>query len=186
MKPCRQCGHSLPLVGRGLCRTCLNEIRLQEARRRQSNDPVRFWADNAIRQSKQRAKARGIPFALTILDLQNKVTGQEELCWYCQRKMRFIASGRQVDDSPSVDQVDPGGGYTEGNTVVCCWRCNRIKSDATSAELELLADGVRRWKHDQGRARADAAARDLGVRRGGPRGPHLGSRGGEPGDGGSG
>ena len=187
IKPCRKCGQMLPLNQNSrLCPACQNEYNTQNRRNRQTLDPIRYWGDNTRRQAKQRALSRGIPFTITSTDLERKVALQEERCWYCDGEMRFRASGRQVEDSPSVDQVDPGGGYTPENTVICCWRCNRQKSDATLEELEQLVEGVRRWKDEQGRAGAGPTGRDRSLRRGGHRGPHLDGGGREPPDGSSG
>lgn len=43
-----------------------------------------------------------------------------------------------VDDSPSIDKIDPKKGYVKGNVQIISWRANRIKSDATIQELETL------------------------------------------------
>lgn len=185
IRQCRKCGLPGPTNKKSrFCQACQNEYNTQHRRNQKTLDPIRFWGGSVRRQAKQRALSRGIPFTITVQDLQNKVASQEERCWYCDGPMRFRAAGRQTEDSPTVDQVDPGGGYTPDNTVVCCWRCNRHKSDATLEELEQLVEGVRRWKHEQGRAGAGPPGRDRSLRRGGYRGPHLDGGGGEPQDGG--
>ena len=38
----------------------------------------------------------------------------------------------------TIDRVDPDGGYVTGNVRVISMRANRIKSDASIAELESV------------------------------------------------
>lgn len=47
------------------------------------------------------------------------------------------AEGR-TDNSPSLDRIDSTKGYVRGNVQVVCMRANRIKNDATLAELKAL------------------------------------------------
>ena len=44
------------------------------------------------------------------------------------------------NDSPSLDRINPKRGYVEGNVALICFRCNKIKSDATQRELRMIAD----------------------------------------------
>lgn len=45
-----------------------------------------------------------------------------------------------ADCSPSLDRIVPTLGYVPGNIVVVSRRANRIKTDATTEELEAVAD----------------------------------------------
>lgn len=38
------------------------------------------------------------------------------------------------DNSPSIDQIKPGEGYSKENCIVISWRANRIKNDGTPEE----------------------------------------------------
>lgn len=40
--------------------------------------------------------------------------------------------------SPSLDRLDPHGGYTVENVRIISWKANRLKSNATSTELEAV------------------------------------------------
>jgi hypothetical protein len=42
------------------------------------------------------------------------------------------------DNSPSLDRIDSTNGYVKGNIIVCSWRANFLKSDATLNELLLI------------------------------------------------
>jgi hypothetical protein len=51
--------------------------------------------------------------------------------------------GRAHPDSASLDRIDSTKGYVAGNVWVISWRANRLKSDATLAELEALCAALR-------------------------------------------
>jgi len=53
--------------------------------------------------------------------------------------LRQEFSGKRSDATPSVDRIEPAKGYVKGNVVVVSWRANRLKGDATLAELRQLA-----------------------------------------------
>jgi hypothetical protein len=42
------------------------------------------------------------------------------------------------DNSPSIDQIVPGGGYVPGNVRIISWKANRLKSNATIDDLEAI------------------------------------------------
>ena len=46
--------------------------------------------------------------------------------------------GIRTDNSPSIDQILAGNGYTLDNILVISWRANRIKNDSTVAELKKI------------------------------------------------
>lgn len=46
---------------------------------------------------------------------------------------------RLQDDSPSIDRIDPNGGYTKDNIIVVSWKANRLKSNANFIELIRVA-----------------------------------------------
>lgn len=91
----------------------------------------------AVKNARERAARRGIPFQLTkeylaeILTPHCPITGLR-LRIYCG-----VGKGPR-DDSPSLDCVVPDRGYVPGNVKWVSSRANRIKSDATLAELEAL------------------------------------------------
>jgi hypothetical protein len=93
---------------------------------------------NSIRA---RAKQKGIEFDLTINDI------------VLPKKCPILgidldpglglghgASLAQRDRRPSVDRINNKLGYIPGNIVIVSYRANRIKSDATVAELIAIAD----------------------------------------------
>ena len=52
------------------------------------------------------------------------------------------------ENSPSLDQIYPGKGYTLDNLQIISWRANRIKNDATPEELLQLAEYMRQYSKD--------------------------------------
>jgi len=46
------------------------------------------------------------------------------------------------ENSPSMDQIIPGEGYTEDNVAIISWRANRIKNDGTANEHQKISDWI--------------------------------------------
>lgn len=86
--------------------------------------------------AKKRAKMRGTEFTITTQDLVVPdvcpvlnipiVLGVGKFCW----------------NSPTVDEVRVGEGYTPENSLVMSFKANAMKSDATPEELLRFADWV--------------------------------------------
>jgi len=90
--------------------------------------------------AKQRAERRGVPFSITPLDITIPAR-----CPVLGVKLAIAhgADGKGPSPcSPTLDCIDPTLGYVPGNIAVVSWRANRLKSDATLAELRRLADWV--------------------------------------------
>jgi hypothetical protein len=80
-----------------------------------------------------RAKKHGVPFELTIGDMPEIPASCPVLGIPI-----FCGNGRQAANSPSLDRLDPGGGYTPGNVRVISLRANTLRSNATAEELRLI------------------------------------------------
>lgn len=93
--------------------------------------PERMLLHNA----KRRAKAKGIPFNLTLNDIEIP-----EVCPVLGMRLASNWEGnRPTDQSPTLDRIIPELGYTRGNVVVVSNRANRVKSNATVGELRDVA-----------------------------------------------
>lgn len=132
-KQCRKCGADDWAHQQNkrwfYCRSCMN-ARVAEMRR---TDPVR----NMLTNVKHRARKSGIPFALSVADI--------EIPTHCPvlgiPLVPSFGRGRgSHDDIPTLDRFDPDVGYVPGNVSVISSRANRLKSDATPAELKRLAE----------------------------------------------
>ncbi len=83
---------------------------------------------------KKRAKQHKTEFTLKIEDIP-------EIPKYCPILNILIKENTKsapLDSSPSLDRINPKLGYIKGNVRFISNRANRIKSDATLKELELI------------------------------------------------
>ena len=51
---------------------------------------------------------------------------------------------RPIENSPSLDRIDPTKGYVKGNVWIISHKANVFKSYATHEELKILTDAVGR------------------------------------------
>lgn len=94
------------------------------------------WSSRILYYIKLRAKEKGIPFDITSDDLC-----VPEVCPVLGITLQVGSAN--IDSSPSVDRIVPELGYVKGNVVVISHRANRIKGDASLAELEQLVTWLR-------------------------------------------
>jgi hypothetical protein len=87
-----------------------------------------------LKASKQRAEKNNLEHTLTLDDLKHLYPQDNkcpilniDLCW-----------GFPKDSSPSLDRINSKQGYTYENCQIISNRANRIKSDASVDELELV------------------------------------------------
>lgn len=83
--------------------------------------------------AKTRAKKKGLEF-----DLKSEDIVVPDVCPVFG--MTLIGGGGLRDNIPTLDRIDNAKGYVRGNVIVVSWRANRLKCDATSKELRVLAD----------------------------------------------
>jgi hypothetical protein len=89
-----------------------------------------------LENAKQRAKAKGVDFAVGIEDFEIP-----EFCPVLGIEMK-ISDDRPSQNSPSLDRIVPELGYVKGNIQVISYKANRLKSDASLKELELFANWI--------------------------------------------
>jgi hypothetical protein len=87
-----------------------------------------FW------RAKSRAKELGIPFSITVDD----VVVPEFCPVFPHLRLEFQDGRQRPDNTPTLDKIIPSLGYVPGNVQVISMRANRLKSDATVAELEAI------------------------------------------------
>jgi hypothetical protein len=101
----------------------------EAAKRRNDRRPP---ASKMLSSAKQRARRKDLPFDLELEDIvvptHCPVLGMELRSGTCQDR----------DASPSLDRIDPALGYVKGNVHVISQKANRIKNDATLAELQAV------------------------------------------------
>ena len=109
------------------------EVIRKKQNRRNSDNPERLMLEGA----KSRAKARNIEFSITI----NDIIIPEYCPYFTSIKLEQNEGNRKASDcSPSLDRIDSSKGYIPGNVEVISWRANKLKNDATSKELRIIAD----------------------------------------------
>jgi hypothetical protein len=98
---------------------------------------------NMFHNAQHRAKRKGIPFTITIDDIVIPET--------CPLLGIPLVSTNDKRDprNPSLDQKEPGKGYTSDNVWVVSSRANWIKSDATLQELQTLVENLKSFSSSQ-------------------------------------
>lgn len=138
-KPCRTCG-ATDRDHHGLCRPCARR-RNKEWKKRNPTYARNYCRSNVVkillRNARERARDANLPFSLKEADLTIP-----EVCPILGIPL-VQGEGKYRDGSPTLDRVQPHLGYTKENTRVISWRANRLKQDATLAELEKLVTYVR-------------------------------------------
>lgn len=118
-----------------------------EVAKRNARDRARFektrvsgGAQRILNSVRYRARKKNLVCTLTLDDLQVPavcpVLGIPLQPWGFNNGL--------ADDSPSIDRIDPAGGYTRENIRIISWRANKIKSDATLEELRAVLSYVER------------------------------------------
>ena len=126
---CIQCGLDINLQshrvhkGTGLCIRC-----------GQKGRPYEHILNELISTCKKRDKHE---VTLTYEDFIGLITPEQ--CHYCSKKLNFSPhtrddKGNYTSRAYQLDRKDNNKGYTLENVVLCCWECNRLKSDIYSYE----------------------------------------------------
>ena len=99
--------------------------------------PPKEYVEKIWSRSKARAKAAGIEFTLTRLDIGDMTV--PITCPVLGIPIR-MERGRQTDNSLSIDRIDSSRGYTPDNVVFVSWKVNRLKSNATLTEMRKMVE----------------------------------------------
>ena len=112
---------------------CLN-CEKKEFKSRYTKNPIPQMLSN----SKIRAKNKGVLHTITSKDLEN-IWPKDNLCPVLKIPFDMsIKSGKSKSLAPSLDRIVPKKGYTPGNLVIVCDIVNRVKSDATLEQMEMI------------------------------------------------
>jgi hypothetical protein len=96
-----------------------------------------------LSDAKHRAKKSNMEFDLIEDDLIIPLT-----CPYLGIPL-FNSNTRQSDNSISLDRIDSTKGYTKDNIIICSWRANHIKGNASSEELFKIATKLKELENDR-------------------------------------
>jgi hypothetical protein len=117
------------------------QVRLREQARREKygsavDSPREILQAARARFARKREnsyRGKGWEFSIRFAELEWPMK-----CPYLGIELDYFADER-CDNSVSFDRIDPSKGYIKGNVLVCSWRANRIKNDATVDELYKIA-----------------------------------------------
>lgn len=79
--------------------------------------------------AKDRATTKGIPFSISKEDLVDLWNNQDGLCSISKIPMTFELDKGRVFTNVSLDQKNPGQGYTKDNIQLVCSAVNQLKSN---------------------------------------------------------
>lgn len=90
--------------------------------------------------ARERAKKRGLPFALVESDIVVPT--------HCPVLGIELRHGSPSDkwSSPFLDRIVPSLGYVPGNVRVISWRANLLKNNSTLEELSRVVEDLRRLR----------------------------------------
>jgi hypothetical protein len=91
---------------------------------------------------KRNAKSRNIIFKIKKSDFISWYNNQKQECHYCGRTIQEVRKDKReiFKNRLSIDRIDSNKGYTLKNILLCCTRCNIIKSNYF-LEREMLKIG---------------------------------------------
>lgn len=144
MKTCKICKISQPLSeyhkaktnSDGLDHRC-KSCRKEEARKGRLNN----YFVQYTRGKRSECKKKGIQFDLTAEYLEGLWTG---VCPVFNVELFKSSEGRGSHNSAHLDRFNPELGYVVGNVAWISGRANRIKYDASIAELKQIVDWMER------------------------------------------
>lgn len=143
---CHRCKEAIPPERKQAVKYCSERCCREDKRptgevrnRRARADRLKNRRSWLIREIRQRSRKLGIPFDLTPDDIVFVDT-----CPVMGVPLDWNVSGNPQHNSPSVDRIRPNLGYTKGNIRVISQRANSLKTNATSAEMELVLADLKR------------------------------------------
>lgn len=97
-----------------------------------------------LRNTRRRAKQKGIPFALTLVDIVIPAR-----CPVLDIPL-FMGTTKDHRNAPSIDRIVPALGYVPSNVRVISHRANNLRSNGTAAELKKVAEDAARLEEANG------------------------------------
>lgn len=98
---------------------------------------TRHKGRTVARHLKESAVKRKLPYGLTG-EIVERMLAETTVCPALGIPLAKGNKHRR-DNSPSFDCFIPSLGYVPGNVYVISWRANRLKNNATTAEIQALA-----------------------------------------------
>lgn len=115
------------------CKSCRTEegkeLNSTRYKRWKQKDPIKAMLVGV----RGNASKKNLPCTITVDDINIP-----KLCPILNIPLEF--SNKRTYNTPSIDRIDNTKGYTPDNIVVCSWRANMLKKDATITELQLITE----------------------------------------------
>jgi hypothetical protein len=107
------------------------------------SNPIKYRASTLLSGARSRAKAKGIDCNLTLAWIEKRL--QDGIC-ECTGIDFHIREYSKKDvyipihpHSPSLDQIEPSGGYTMDNVQIVCDQFNKMKNDRSMEQTFYVA-----------------------------------------------
>ena len=98
------------------------------------------WVGSMVGGAKRRAAEYNLPF-----DRAAVVEFLKRLPTHCPALgIKLNPGGGRSYDSPTLDRIRPELGYVKGNLALLSSRANAIKNDASAAEVQMVADWLKK------------------------------------------
>jgi hypothetical protein len=104
-----------------------------------SINPVKVWSHTAYHNAKRRAKAAGCDFTITKSWLEENAV---ETCPLLNVLLDYNAEISSPNVA-SIDRKNSECGYTPENCKIISFKANRIKNNASTEEINLLAQNLK-------------------------------------------
>jgi len=149
---CSICGNAKPLSDfsrtgwkggyRNVCKTCRNETARELHALRSTNTATR--AGRLVAGAKARAAKKGKPFDLTVEWAQEKMDAG-----VCEvTGIAFDMTTRRGWNTPSLDQISAGGGYTKANTRMVLFGLNAAFGNWGEQRMIDMATAILRKRRE--------------------------------------
>lgn len=116
----------------------VRQTRKTYKKRLKEKQPVDF----IFEKSKSNARNHDHAHTITKGTVALLLLKQSERCYYSGLEFSYDAT-KNNPLYPSLDRIDSGKGYIDGNVVLVAWFMNRAKSDCSQAEFIDLIDKLR-------------------------------------------
>lgn len=117
------------------CKPCHTSVNRKNHDRRKTNLPSRL--KTLLSGARKRSNKKGISLEIDLTFLEQLWETQQGRCNITKQELRLDHTDLRINvsQSPSLDQIDPGKGYTKDNVQLVCSWVNSMKSDLTDQEL---------------------------------------------------
>ena len=138
-----------------MCKECFNnhkavkryELRRKERLRQSFYENFDLYLRNKVSYVKNNCKRKNIDFNLDFEFLQYLWKKQQGKCYYSGIPMlkKKKDNGFLCWDGPTLDRVNPSGGYLKNNVVWCIFAINSFKQSLEINEFEEQIKNIRWW-----------------------------------------